>query len=124
MQALYNQPITIFGDGQQTRSFCYVDDLIEAFVRMMDTGDDLTGPINCGNPGEFTMLELAETVIRLTESSSKIEFHPLPGDDPRQRQPDISMAKQKLGWEPTIQLEEGLSKTIGYFSKMIKAENH
>ncbi|MBI9019222.1 MAG: SDR family oxidoreductase [Phycisphaerae bacterium] len=122
MQALQNQPITIFGDGQQSRSFCYVDDLIEAFIRLMNTGDDCIGPMNCGNPNEFTMLELAENIIRLTNSSSKLIFKPLPHDDPRQRQPDITLAKEKLGWEPTIQLEQGLSKTIDYFSQLLKSK--
>ena len=122
MQALQNKPITIFGDGRQSRSFCYVDDLIEALVRVMNTDDEFTGPVNVGNPGEFTMLELAETIIRLVKSDSKIEYHPLPGDDPRQRQPDITLAKQKIGWEPTIQLDEGLSKTIAYFQRLVQSD--
>ena len=122
MQALQNKPITIFGDGQQSRSFCYVDDLIEALVRMMNTGDEFTGPVNIGNPSEFTMLELANTIIRLSGSSSRIEYHPLPGDDPRQRQPDITLAKQKIEWEPTIQLEEGLSKTMAYFQGLAQSD--
>jgi len=122
MQALQNKPITIFGDGRQSRSFCYVDDLIEALVRMMKTDDEFTGPVNVGNPGEFTMLELAETIVRLAKSNSKIEYHPLPGDDPRQRQPDITLAKQKIEWEPTTQLEEGLSKTIAYFQRRIQSD--
>ena len=121
VQALQNRPITIFGDGQQSRSFCYVDDLIEALMRMMSTGDEFTGPVNVGNPSEFTMFELANTIIRLIGSSSIIEYHPLPGDDPRQRQPDITLAKQKLEWEPTIQLEEGLSKTIAYFQGLVQS---
>jgi len=119
MQALQNQPITIYGDGSQTRSFCYVDDLIEAFVRLMNTSDDFTGPVNTGNPGEFTILELAEKVIEMTGSSSKIELHDLPSDDPTQRQPDITLAKEKMGWDPQIKLEEGLKKTIPYFESLL-----
>lgn len=120
MQALRNEDITIFGTGEQTRSFQYVDDLIEAMIRMMNTGDDFIGPVNLGNPGEFTMLELAQKVIDLTQSKSKLVFRPLPGDDPKQRRPDISLAKEKLsGWEPQIQLEEGLLKTIEYFKKFV-----
>jgi UDP-glucuronate decarboxylase len=116
VQALQNQPITVYGEGQQTRSFCYVDDLVEGFIRMMDnTPDDYPGPVNLGNPGEFTIMELAEKVIELTGSSSKIERLPLPPDDPTQRRPDISLAKEKLNWEPTIMLNEGLKKTIAYF---------
>jgi UDP-glucuronate decarboxylase len=116
MQALQGQDITIFGDGLQTRSFQYVDDLVEGMIRMMNTGPDFLGPVNLGNPNEFTMLELAETIIRLTNSKSKLIFMPLPQDDPKQRQPDISLAKAKLnGWEPNIQLEDGLTKTIAYF---------
>jgi UDP-glucuronate decarboxylase len=118
VQALKGEDITIYGDGQQTRSFCFVDDLVEAMLRMMETGSDVTGPVNIGNPGEFTMLELAETVIRLTKSKSKLVFLPLPQDDPRQRRPDISLAKAALGWSPKVQLEEGLEKTIGYFSSL------
>jgi UDP-glucuronate decarboxylase len=121
MQALQNLPITIYGDGQQSRSFCYVDDLIEVFVRFMDSPDDFTGPMNTGNPGEFTIKELAEKVIELTGSSSKLEYKPLPSDDPIQRKPDISLAKEKLGWEPGIQLTEGLQKTIPYFENLLKA---
>jgi UDP-glucuronate decarboxylase len=119
VQALKNENITIYGDGAQTRSFCYVDDLLEGMVRLMNTGDDFTGPINVGNPGEFTILELAEKVIRLTGSHSKLIFMPLPEDDPMQRQPDITLAKKILGWEPKIALEEGLQKTIDYFRKVI-----
>lgn len=120
MQALRNEDITIYGTGEQTRSFQYVDDLVEAMIRMMNTGDDFIGPVNLGNPGEFTMLELANKVIELTESKSNIVFRPLPGDDPKQRRPDISLAKEKLnGWEPKIQLEEGLSRTIEYFKKFV-----
>lgn len=119
MQALQDQPITIYGDGSQTRSFCYVDDLIEAFIRLMNTSDDFTGPVNTGNPGEFTILELAEKVIELTNSNSKIELHDLPSDDPTQRKPDITLAKEKMGWDPQIKLEEGLKKTIPYFQGLL-----
>ena len=119
MQALQNKPITIYGDGSQTRSFCYVDDLIEAFVRLMDTSDSFTGPVNTGNPGEFTILELAQKVIELTHSSSEIEFLALPSDDPTQRQPDITVAKEVLKWEPEVKLEEGLKKTIPYFESLL-----
>ncbi len=119
MQALQNQPITIYGDGAQSRSFCYVDDLIEAFIRLMDSPDDLSGPVNTGNPYEFTIKELAEKVIKLTGSKSELIFDPLPSDDPSQRQPDIRLAKEKLGWEPKIQLEEGLKKTIPYFEGLL-----
>jgi UDP-glucuronate decarboxylase len=118
MQALRGEPITIFGRGTQTRSFCYVDDLIEALVGLMATPDAFTGPVNIGNPGEFTILELAKKVIEMTESSSKIVFHPLPSDDPLQRKPDISLARSTLGWEPRIALEAGLAKTIEYFRPM------
>lgn len=118
MQALRGEDITIYGTGMQTRSFQYVDDLVEAMVRMMATDDSFTGPVNTGNPGEFTMLELAEKVIELTGSKSRIVFRPLPGDDPKQRKPDITLAKEKLGgWEPKVQLEEGLIKTIEYFKQ-------
>ena len=118
VQALRGEEITIYGDGTQTRSFQYVDDLVEAMTRMMATGDDFIGPVNTGNPGEFTMLELAEKVIDLTGSRSKIVHRPLPGDDPKQRKPDISLATEKLsGWCPTIQLEEGLKRTIEYFEQ-------
>jgi UDP-glucuronate decarboxylase len=120
VQALRGRPISIYGTGKQTRSFCYVDDLIDGAIRFMSTGEDLTGPINVGNPREFTMLQLAESVIRLTGSASKIEFHPLPQDDPMQRQPDITLAREKLGWEPTIELEQGLKKTIGYFDEKLR----
>ena len=114
-QALKGAPITVYGDGKQTRSFCYVDDLIEAFVRLMATPDDFTGPINLGNPEEFTILELARRVIANTGSRSEIVFEPLPSDDPMQRQPDISLAKQMLQWEPVVALNEGLRRTISYF---------
>ncbi|MBO7290915.1 MAG: GDP-mannose 4,6-dehydratase, partial [Bacteroidaceae bacterium] len=120
VQALKGNDITIYGDGKQTRSFQYVDDLVEGMVRMMETGDDFTGPVNIGNPGEFTMLELAEKVIELTGSKSKIVFEPLPQDDPRQRKPDISLATRMLGgWQPEIKLDEGLGRTIDYFKKLI-----
>lgn len=121
VQALQNKPITVYGEGQQTRSFCYVDDLVEGFVRMMDnTEEGYAGPVNLGNPGEFTIMELAQKVIELTGSSSKIERLPLPPDDPTQRRPDISLAKEKLNWEPTIMLNEGLVKTIAYFDAQLK----
>ncbi len=119
VQALNNQDITLFGDGNQTRSFCFVDDLIEGMVRLMNTGDDVTGPVNVGNPGEFTIRELAEKVIKLTGSKSKLVFKPLPQDDPRQRKPDITLAKKLLDWEPKVPLEEGLKKTIAYFEKLL-----
>lgn len=119
VQALRNQPITIFGEGMQTRSFCYVDDLIEGFVRLMDSPPDLTGPVNLGNPGEFTIRELAVKVIELTGSRSPLTYEPLPSDDPTQRRPDISLARAALGWEPKIQLEEGLKRTIAYFDELL-----
>ncbi len=119
VQALQGQPITIFGDGSQTRSFCYADDLIEAFIRIMNTPDDFTGPVNLGNPNEFTIAELAELVIELTGSKSKIDYQSLPSDDPRQRCPDIGMAKKHLDWSPTIELREGLMRTIPYFEKLL-----
>jgi len=119
VQALKNEPITVYGEGSQTRSFCYVDDLIEGFIRLMNTPDDFTGPVNLGNPGEFTILELAQKVIEMTNSSSKIEFKPLPSDDPKQRKPDINLAQQALDWDVTIKLEEGLPKTIEYFRAML-----
>ena len=118
MQALSDEDITINGDGLQTRSFCYVDDLIDAIMAMMHSPSGFTGPVNLGNPGEFTMIELAEKIIELTSSRSKIAFKPLPFDDPKQRKPDISLAKEKLGWEPKVQLDEGLKKTIGYFKAL------
>ncbi len=117
MQALHDDDITIYGDGRQTRSFCYVDDLIDGMYRMMNT-EGVTGPVNLGNPGEFTMLGLAEKVIAKTKSKSKITFKPLPADDPTQRKPDITLAKEKLGWEPTVALDDGLEKTIAYFRGM------
>ncbi len=120
MQALRGQDITIYGDGRQTRSFQYVDDLVEGMLKMMATGNDFIGPVNIGNPGEFTILELAEKVIDMTGSRSKIVYKPLPSDDPMQRKPDISLAKEKLGWEPKVPLEEGLKKTIAYFEELIR----
>ncbi len=119
VQALKGEEISIYGEGKQTRSFCYVDDLIEGFIRLMATGPEFTGPVNLGNPGEFTMLELAQQVIELTGSSSKLVFKPLPADDPMRRQPDISLAKAKLGWGPTVELKEGLTKTIAYFDNLL-----
>ncbi len=119
MQALQGKDITIYGDGQQTRSFCYVDDLIEVFVRLMDTPDEFTGPMNTGNPGEFTILELAEKVIAMTDSKSKIIHLPLPSDDPTQRRPDITLAKETVDWEPKITLDEGLVPTIEYFRNFV-----
>jgi UDP-glucuronate decarboxylase len=119
VQALKGEPITLYGDGAQTRSFCYVDDLVEGFLRLMATGDEVTGPINLGNPGEFTIRELAEKVIALTGSRSQLEHRPLPSDDPRQRQPDIALAREALGWEPTIPLEHGLTRTIAYFDELL-----
>jgi UDP-glucuronate decarboxylase len=121
VQALKGEDITMFGDGSQTRSFCYVDDLIEVMLRMMDSPAHFIGPVNIGNPGEFTMLELAEMVLRLTGSRSRISFKPLPSDDPKQRRPDISLAKQALDWEPKVSLEEGLVKTIAYFRHLLAA---
>lgn len=118
VQALKGEDITIYGDGRQTRSFCYVDDLIEGMIRMMNS-ENFTGPVNLGNPGEFTMLELAQKVLKLTGSHSKLVYMPLPGDDPTQRKPVIDLAKEKLDWEPTIALEEGLKKTIEYFKGVI-----
>lgn len=121
VQALKGENITIYGDGQQTRSFCYVDDLIEGFIRMMDSERGFTGPVNLGNPTEFTMLELAENVLRLVGGKSTLSFHPLPTDDPKQRQPDITLAKNTLSWEPTVALEDGLKETIAYFRKLLNA---
>lgn len=115
VQALRGEPITIYGDGSQTRAFCYVDDLIDGMVRLMGTGHEVTGPINIGNPGEFTMLELAEEVLRITGSASPIEHRELPTDDPKQRRPDITLAKATLGWEPRIDLADGLERTVDYF---------
>jgi UDP-glucuronate decarboxylase len=119
VQAIRGEDITVYGDGSQTRSFCYVDDLVEGFLLMMAKTENLVGPINLGNPGEFTMLELAEKVIAQTGSKSKLVFEPLPQDDPKQRQPDISKAKRELDWEPKVSLDEGLEKTIAYFKKAL-----
>jgi UDP-glucuronate decarboxylase len=120
VQALHGEPITVFGNGQQTRSFCYVDDLVEAFIRLMATDAEVTGPINLGNPGEFTMLELAEKVIALTGSKSEVTFKPLPADDPKRRCPDITKAKTHLGWEPRVPLDQGLAKTVEYFQFLLR----
>jgi UDP-glucuronate decarboxylase len=122
VQALKGESITIYGDGQQTRSFCYVDDLVDGFVRLMNTQDSVTGPMNLGNPGEFTIRELAEKVIDLTGSKSKMIRKPLPADDPMQRKPDITFAKKALGWEPKINLEAGLKRTIAYFENLLREE--
>jgi UDP-glucuronate decarboxylase len=123
VQALIGENITMYGDGSQTRSFCYVDDLIEGFVRMMATEKGVTGPINLGNPGEFTIRQLAELVIELTGSRSRIVEFPLPQDDPKQRRPVIDKAKAQLGWEPNVQLREGLGKTIAYFDRLLKEDD-
>lgn len=119
VQALKGEPITVYGDGLQTRSFCYVDDLVDGLLRLMDKDDPYTGPVNLGNPGEFTMLELAQKVLALTGSTSKVEHKPLPENDPKQRRPDIAEAKRALGWEPTIPLDEGLKKTVAYFDALL-----
>src|SRR5262249_16717569 len=121
VQALKGAPITIYGDGSQTRSFCYVDDLIEGFVRLMNSDKEITGPINLGNPGEFSMRELAELVIELTASRSTLTHMPLPEDDPKQRQPDIALAKARLKWEPTVPLRDGLKHTIAYFDRLLSS---
>src|SRR5690606_33292988 len=118
LQALKNEPITIYGEGQQTRSFCYVNDLINGFLKLMDAPDEVTGPINIGNPGEFTIKQLAELTIGMPGSKSQLTHLPLPSDDPTQRKPDITLAREKLGWEPTIPLREGLAKTIEYFRQL------
>ena len=120
IQAIKNEPITIYGDGKQTRSFCYCDDLVEGFIKLMNSDESITGPINLGNPGEFTMLELADNILKLTNSSSKLIYEPLPEDDPKQRRPDISLAKEQLNWSPKIDLNEGLKKTISYFENLLK----
>ena len=122
VQSLRGEDITVFGDGSQTRSFCYVDDLIDGFISLMDTADDFAGPLNLGNPVEFTIRELAEKVISLTGSKSKIVFKSLPVDDPKQRQPDISTARSILNWEPSIQLEAGLKKTVLYFDNLLRGK--
>ncbi len=119
IQALKGEDITLYGDGSQTRSFCYVDEMVNGFIRLMASPDDFTGPVNLGNPDEFTIRELAEKVVTMTGSKSKLVCKPLPADDPKQRQPDITLAKQELGWEPKIKLEEGLKKTIAYFDKLL-----
>ena len=119
VQALQGKPLTVYGDGSQTRSFCYIEDLVEGFIRFMDTDDSVTGPMNLGNPKEFSVLELAEKIIQLTGSKSSIVFSPLPFDDPKQRQPDISYAQKTIDWEPRITLEEGLKPTIDYFSNIL-----
>ena len=121
VQALKGQDLTVYGNGSQTRSFCYADDLVEGFIRLMNASDDIVGPINMGNPGEFTMIELAERVLRLTGSKSKLIHMPLPQDDPKQRRPDITKAKQYLDWEPTVALEQGLVRTIAYFKEALEA---
>lgn len=122
MQALQNKSITIYGDGSQTRSFCYVDDLIEGMIRFMESKDEFTGPVNMGNPEEYSILELAEAIIRLTGSKSKLVFEPLPADDPLQRQPDITLAKNTLGWQPKVNLKDGLTPTIEHFRSIINAQ--
>lgn len=122
MQALAGQPLTVYGDGMQTRSFCYVDDLADALIRLMDSPRDFCGPVNLGNPGEYTMLELAERVVAMCGSPSTIVFGPLPGDDPVRRRPDISLASSMLGWEPHIGLDEGLARTIDYFRRLLDEE--
>lgn len=121
IQALQGSPITIYGDGSQSRSFCYVDELVSAFIKLMDTADEFTGPVNLGNPNEFTIRELAEKVIELTGSSSKLIYKDLPHDDPKQRQPDITIARTELNWEPKVQLTEGLGKTISYFEELLES---
>jgi UDP-glucuronate decarboxylase len=121
VQALSGEPITIYGDGSQTRSFCFVDDLIEGFIRLMASDNSVTGPVNLGNPHEFSMLQLAEEILRITGSRSKLTFKPLPSDDPTQRQPDIRLAQQQLGWSPTVNLREGLQKTVTYFQGLLAA---
>mgnify|MGYP002621215563 CR=1 FL=1 len=122
MQALKGEDITIYGDGSQTRSFCYVDELVDGFIRLMDSPDEFTGPVNLGNPGEFTIKELAETVINMTGTKSKLVYKPLPHDDPTQRQPDITLAKKQLGWEPKIKLKDGLTRTISYFEEFLSKQ--
>ncbi|MDB5977647.1 MAG: NAD-dependent epimerase/dehydratase family protein [Nevskia sp.] len=119
VQALKGEPITIYGDGSQTRAFCYVDDLVDGLIKLMDSSDELTGPVNLGNPAEFTIKQLGEKVLATTRSSSAFEARPLPGDDPKQRRPDITLAKTTLGWEPTVSLEQGLEPTVAYFRKLL-----
>jgi UDP-glucuronate decarboxylase len=120
IQALKGKKITVYGDGTHTRSFCYADDMIEGLILMMNSADEFYGPVNIGNPGEFTILQLAQIIIKLTKSNSKIEFQPLPSDDPVQRKPDITLAEDKLGWSPKIDLEKGLISTIRYFRDVLK----
>ena len=122
VQALRNEPITLYGDGTQTRSFCYVDDLIDGFLRLMSMPEDFTGPVNLGNPCEFSMIELANKVRELTGSRSELIYKPLPTDDPKQRQPDITIARERLAWEPNINLDAGLTATVGYFEKLLKLQ--
>jgi UDP-glucuronate decarboxylase len=122
VQALRGEPLTIYGEGQQTRSFCYVDDLIDGFVRLMHSPKEITGPLNLGNPGEFTIRQLAEMTIELTGSRSKLAFQPIPQDDPKQRRPDITLAKEKLGWQPNVPLREGLKRTIEYFDRLLSED--
>jgi UDP-glucuronate decarboxylase len=124
VQALQGAPITIYGDGSQTRSFCFVDDLVDGFIKLMGTSDELTGPMNLGNPGEFTMIELAEHILKITGSRSKLEFRPLPQDDPKQRQPDITFARTAMGWEPKVRLEDGLRRTAAYFQQLLDVKEH
>ena len=123
VQALKGEPITVYGDGSQTRSFCYVDDMIEAMIRLMDAPDEVTGPVNLGNPAEISIRELAETVIALTDSKSEIVRQPLPEEDPTRRRPDIALARERLDWEPKVPLDEGLEKTIEYFDALLRAGN-
>ena len=123
VQALKNEPITVFGQGQQTRSFCYVDDLIEGLIGLMNSSDEMIGPVNLGNPAEFTIMELARKVIELTGSASEVIYKPLPQDDPRQRKPDIALARKELQWQPVVGLDEGLKKTIAYFERLLEEEN-
>ena len=122
VQALRGEPITVYGKGDQTRSFCYVDDLVDGLIRLMESPDDFTGPVNLGNPGEFTILELAERVLAITKSSSSIDFHPLPADDPTQRRPVIDLAQSRLGWQPKVSLEQGLPQTVAHFSDLLGIE--
>jgi UDP-glucuronate decarboxylase len=121
VQALMGQPLTVFGDGAQTRSFCYVDDLVTGLIALMDTPDDVTGPINLGNPGEFTMLELASKVLAMVGSDSPVEHRPLPSDDPIRRRPNIDLARDRLGWSPTVSLDDGLKRTVEYFRELLAA---
>jgi UDP-glucuronate decarboxylase len=119
VQALRGEPLSIYGDGRQTRSFCFVDDLVRGLIALMDSADEITGPINLGNPREFTMKELADNVRELTHSRSELIYRPLPDDDPRQRQPDITQARERLGWQPAVPLREGLTETISYFKSLL-----